>query len=560
MSKIKFCALGGLGENGKNLYVVSVDGKFFILDAGIKYPSVDLYGVDAVIPDFEYLVDNKEKVFGIFVSHGHEENCGAIPELLKALQVPVYGSHFTISIIEQMLIEKGMKVEDYKLFRINDDKELKFGNVSVTFFYTTHSVPESLGVSINTVDGSVVYIPDFSLGFTKDYHYQTSFNKLSEISKNKCLMLCAESLGVNNFNRVKNDYNFNHIVNDALQDKNRVIFTMFSSDLNRIQKVVDLCIKNKRKVAIIGRKVQRIVNVAMNTDYLKIPSENLVNLRFLDERVTNEYEDLAVIITGIRHEPFFMLQRMMTDQDKLIKISKRDTVVTICPPAVGTEKMATRVLDQLSKIGSKVINISRTNLRSSHADSEDLKLVYQILKPQYIVPVIGEYRHQYLHKNIAIDAGYSEDKILVLDNGRQIVFENGILSKTIDKVPVSDVLVDGSVIGDINEVVLKDREQLSEEGAMLVVTNIDSKRCRVISGPSVYTKGFRTFVEFQRVQAAIANVTLETINMIFRTREVIDWNELKNMIRENCTREVRVITRKSPIVIPVIIDINGEDL
>ena len=180
MSKIKFCALGGLGENGKNLYVVSVDGKFFVLDAGIKYPSVDLYGVDAVIPDFEYLVDNKEKVFGIFVSHGHEENCGAIPELLKALQVPVYGSHFTISINEQMLIEKGMKVEDYKLFRINDDKELKFGNVSVTFFYTTHSVPESLGVSINTVDGSVVYIPDFSLGFTKDYHYQTSFNKLSE--------------------------------------------------------------------------------------------------------------------------------------------------------------------------------------------------------------------------------------------------------------------------------------------------------------------------------------------------------------------------------------------
>lgn len=560
MSKIKFCALGGLGENGKNLYVVSVDGKIFVLDCGIKYPSVDLYGVDAVIPDFEYLVNNKDKVFGIFISHGHEENCGAISELLKVLPVPVYGSHFTISIIEQILTEKGMDVNNYRLYRINDDKELSFGNVTISFFYTTHSVPESLGISINTEDGSIVYIPDFSLGFTKDYHYQTSFDKLSEVSKNNVLLLCTESLGVNNYNRVKNDYNFNHIVNDALQDKNRVIFTMFSSDLNRIQKVIDICVKNKRKVAIIGRKVQRIVNVAMNTEYLKIPQENLVSLKFLDENTTNEYKNLAVIITGIRHEPFFMLQRMMTNLDKLIKITKNDTVVTITNPPVGTEKLATRVLDNLSKIGSKVIKISRNNLRSSHADSEDLKLVYQILKPLYILPVIGEYRHQYMQKNIAIDAGYQEDKILVLDNGVQIVFENGLLQKSTEKVFASDVLVDGSVVGDINEVVLKDREMLSEEGAMAVIAHIDSKKCTVTAGPNVYTKGFRSLVDFQKTQAVIAAVSLDTINKIFLKGNETDWNELKNAIRENCSREVRALTRKSPIIIPIIIDTNGEDL
>ncbi len=560
MSKIKFCALGGLGENGKNLYVVEVDERIFVLDAGIKYPSVDLFGVDAVIPDFEYLLANKERVYGIFVSHAHEENCGAIPELLKALQVPIYGSHFTISVIEQMLTEKGMNVSDYKLFRINDDRELKFGNVKMTFFYTTHSIPESLGISINTEDGSIVYIPDFTLGFTKDYHYQTSFNKLSEISKHKVLMLLAESIGVNNIDRAKNDYNFNHTITEALQDKNRVIFTMFSSDLNRIQKVVDLCVKNHRKVAIVGRKVQRIVNVAMNVEYLKIPNDNLVNLRFLDENVTNEDEDLAVIITGLRHEPFFMLQRMMTNQDKLIKISKNDTIVTICPPVLGTEKLATRALDRLSKIGSKVINMPRNYLRSSHADSEDLKMIYQILKPQYIVPVSGEYRHQYMHKKIALDAGYSEDKVLVIDNGKQITFEKGIPQKKLEKIPVSDVLVDGLVVGDINEFVLKDREQLSEQGVLFVVTNIDSRHNRIISGPSVFGKGFRSMVDFQEVLSTLSNATFNVIINIFKNREVIDWNELKNIIRDVCSKEVRSLTKKTPIIIPVIIDINGEDL
>lgn len=557
MSKIKFCALGGLGENGKNIYTITVDKKIFILDAGIKYPSVELYGIDAVIPDFAYLQENKDNIIGIFLSHGHEENCGAIAELLKCINVPVYASKFTIAIVNQMLIEENMDPNDYKLYSIDDDVILNFGKTSISFFYTSHSIPETFGISINTENGSIVYVPDFSFGFTKDSHYQTSFSKISEIKN--CLMLCPESLGVNNIDRVNNDYTFNHMINETLFNKKRVVFAMYSYDLNRIQKVVDLCVQMKRKIAIIGRKVQRIINVSMNEGYLKIPSNNLVNLKFIDENNDNNDDNLAIIITGVRHEPYFMLQRMMTNQDKLIKLTNDDIVVTICPPVVGTEKIATRALDQLSKTGCKVINMSKGIIKSSHADSEDLKMIYQMLKPLYICPIIGEYRHQYQHKNIALEAGYSEDKIIVLDNGQEITFNDGLLSDKINKIEVGDVLVDGSIVGDINEVVLKDREQLSLEGAMVIVTNIDSKNSKIISGPKVYSKGFTSLCDPEKLAEEIALVAKETVLNNLKKNE-IDWNQLKNDIRDNCYKEVRNLSKKSPIVIPVIIDMFGEEI
>lgn len=559
MSIIKFCALGGLGENGKNLYLTTVDEKIFIFDAGLKYPSVELLGIDAVIPDMEYLYENENNIQGLFLSHGHEENCGAIVELLRNLDIPVFGSHFTISIVECALQEAGQDFSNYRLYRINDDKVLTFDNVEVSFFYTTHSVPESMGIALHTEDGSIVYAPDFSLSSTKDSRYQTSFDKISDIAKGKVLMLCSESLGVNNLDRVNNDYIFNYSISEILQNSKRVIFAMFSYDLNRIQKVVNLCLKNNRRIAIIGRKVQRVINVAMNTDYLKIPNESLVNLKFMTEEYDNNEDDLAVIVTGVRHEPYFMLQRMITNQDKLIKIVESDNVVIISPPVLGTEKIATRAKDQLSRIGCKVSALSRSILKSSHADSEDLMMLYQILKPEYICPVIGEYRHQYVQKNIAVEAGYSESNVLVLENGEQITFNNGVLEKTIDKITVGDVLIDGSIVGDINEMVLHDRECLSEEGAVIVVTNIDSVKGRIISEPRLVSRGFGILAQ-KEIEEYVINVAYEIISKELHNRGSIDWNNLKNNLREGIAYEIRSVCRKNPIVIPVIIDVNGEDL
>lgn len=559
MGVIKFCALGGLGENGKNLYLVIINGKMLILDAGLKYPSVDLLGIDAVIPDMNYLYDNKTNILGVFLSHGHEESCGAIVELLRNINVPVFGTHFTISIIECALQDAGLDYTNYRLYRINDSKTLTFGNIKVSFFDTTHSIPESVGIAVATEDGSIVYAPDFSLSSTKDVRYQTSFDRISDIAKDNVLMLCSESLGVNNLNRVNNDYTFNYTINEILQNSKRVIFSMFSHDLNRIQKVVDLCVKHNRKIAIIGRKVQRIINVAMNTEYLKVPTENLVNLRFMDEINDNNHDDLAVIVTGVRHEPYFMLQRMITNQDKLIKIVDTDNVVIISPPVLGTEKIATRAKDQLSRIGCKVCSLSRSVLKSSHADSEDLMMLYQMLKPKYICPVMGEFRHQYVQKQIAIDAGYNENQIIVLENGEQITFVDGELQQSKDKINVGDVLIDGSIVGDINEVVLHDRECLSLEGALLVVTNIDSNKRRIISGPKLVSRGFGLAAQ-EEIEEDVINVAYEIISKELQIKNNIDWNSLKNNLRDGIAYEIKSICRKNPIVIPVIIDVNGEDL
>ena len=558
MSKIKFCALGGLGENGKNMYILEVDEKIFILDAGLKFPSVNLYGVDSVVPDISYLLENKKRVQGVFLSHGHDENIGAVPEILKRMDVGVFGSHFTISLVELELAEAGLDVKNYRLYRMSDEKVLRFGNISVSFYRTTHSIPESFGIAIKTSDGAIVYAPDFTFASTNDDKYKTSYGKLLDIAKDGVLALLSESLGTSTINRVDNDYTLNHVVNDFLMHSKRVIFSMYSSDLDRIQKVINLSVSNNRRVAVIGRKVQKIINIAMMTGYLKIPSENLVNLKFLDDNNTNEDEDLVVIVTGNRHEPFFGLQRMALGQDRLIKLNENDNVVIISPPVFGTERIAANCFDLINEIGCKITNIQKSSLKSSHADSEDLKMLYQMLNPKYIIPIIGEYRHQYMQRNVALEFNYDSNKIIMLDNGEQITFENGNLEDYKNKISVGDVLVDGSIIGDINEVVLHDREMLSQDGAIIVSAALDIVKKKVVSEPVIEMKGFilnNNGNELSKEMIDLVNKELLKIS----TSKKVDLTAIRNNIKDSITKFISKNTGKEPVVVPAIVDINEEE-
>lgn len=558
MSKIKFCALGGLGENGKNMYILEIDEKIFILDAGLKFPSVDLYGVDTVVPDISYLVENKKRVQGIFLSHGHDENIGAVPEILKVMDVGVFGSHFTISLVELELMDAGLDVKKYRLYRMSEEKVLKFGNISVAFYKTTHSIPESFGIAIKTVDGAIVYAPDFTFASTSDTKYRTSYGKLLEIAKDGVLALLSESLGTSNINRVNSDYNLNHTVNDVLIHSKRVIFSMYSSDLDRIQKVINLSVANNRRVAIIGRKVQKIINIAMTTGYLKIPSENLVNLKFMDEVNNNEDEDLVVIVTGNRHEPFFGLQRMALGQDRLVKLTEEDSVVIISPPVFGTERIAANCIDLINQVGCKITNIQKSSLKSSHADSEDLKMLYQMLNPKYIVPIVGEYRHQYMQKNTALELGYDEKRIIMVDNGEQITFENGELLDLKEKIAVGDVLVDGSIIGDINEVVLHDREMLSQDGAVIVSAITDIYKREILSEPIVEMKGFIMNNPSSDLTKEIIKLASKELTKFINSRNS-DLTTLRNNLKEIITKYITKSTGKTPVVIAAIVDINEEE-
>lgn len=373
MAKIKIFALGGLGENGKNMYVVEVNQHIFILDAGIKYPDIDMYGVDAVIPNINYLIENKDRIEGIFITHGHEDHISALPYLLKKIPTRVYGTHFTICLIENLLSENKMDIKNYKLFRINDTKQLKFKDVTVSIFNTTHSIPESVAIAIKTEDGPIVYCTDFNFGPTSFGKYQTSYDKITDLGKEHVLALLSESISAGSINRIKNDSLFEHAYKNILINaKGRIIVSAYSSDLNRIQKIINMSIEKGKKIAIIGRKGEKIINVAIKSNYLDIPKDSFVTLKPYEGIDTGENRnDLVVIVTGIRNEPYRLLVRMTLGEDKLIKIGPNDTTVTVCPPVPGTEKVTIDSLNTLYRYDVNAHIFDKDILRSSHADKED---------------------------------------------------------------------------------------------------------------------------------------------------------------------------------------------
>ncbi|MCI5939377.1 MAG: ribonuclease J [Acholeplasmataceae bacterium] len=555
MSKIKFFGLGGLGENGKNMFVCEVDERIFVLDAGLKYPSVDLYGIDTILPDFQYLRENKNRIQGVFLSHGHEDHIGAIPEFLKEFNVNVFGTHFTISIVEDALQEAGLNIKNYHLYRINQDKKLSFGDVTVQFYNVSHSIPESINIAICTKDGAIVFAPDFCLDTNTDRRYQTSYAKINEIAKNGVLALAPESLGTSNINRAPNNIAFDHEMIDALQKNQRLIVSVYSTDLDRIQRIINLSVEHNRRVAILGIKTQKIVNIAINCGYLKVPENKLVNLKFIDDTHHNDDKDLVVIVAGNRHEPFFMLLRMCKHLDRLIQITNKDLVYLVTPPMNGTEKIANSTLDLLARSGATVVNLKKNILKSSHADSEDLKMLYSMLNPKYIIPIVGEFRHQYQQKQIILDAGYSEERTIMLDNGDVAYFENGSYKGKIEKVSVGDVLVDGSIVGDINEVVMKDRELLAQEGVVIVAIVIESNTRTIISGPEIVFKGFSIHDSDTELMEELKDMIAENVYS-FMYKKYINWDKAQDNLREKIINFIKKQMNKNPIVMVTINDIN----
>ena len=553
MARVKIFALGGLGENGKNMYCIDVDNNLFILDAGLKYPSLELFGVDSIIPDLTFLEENKERIVGLFLSHGHEDHIGAVPKLLKTINIPVYGSYFTLAILKDSLEDQNLNVEDYKLNTVSSKKTLNFNGISVDFYNVTHSIPESLGIAITTKDGVIVYAPDYNFDQNVHKSYKTDFEKLSRIAGKKVLALLTESLGSENQGS-RGTTSLDYALNQAFyQAESRIIVSAFSTDLVRIQKIIDIAIKYERKIAIIGRKTQRTVDIAVNLGYLKIPEESLVNLRFIDDKNKNELEDAVVLVTGDRHEPFYMLQRMVKKLDRLIHTNSKDTIILMTPPIPGTEKIAARTLDMLYRSDLHVNTISKKILPSAHAGSEDIKLLINILNPKFIVPVIGEYRHQYAVKHLCIDLGYDEKNIISLDNGQVAELNNRKLLGTSGKVISGDILVDGILDSDVSDVVLRDRELLAQDGVLLIIANVDARRKRVLTTPEVVSRGFVYMKENEDLIQGVTDKFLQISEKEFNNK-YINWRTYKNNVKDSISKYLYKETKRRPIIIPVIVD------
>lgn len=549
MAHIKIGMLGGLDENGKNMAVVEVDNHIFILDAGLRYPDVDMYGVDAVVPDMNYLIQNKERIMGVFISHGHEDHIGALPYLLENINVPVFGTHFTICLIENLLSESNMNIKKYKLYRINDNKTLTFDDITVTFFNTTHSIPESVGISINTTDGSIVYLTDFTFNFSSGLKYQTSFDKITDLGKNGVLVAMIESIGSTSIGRIANDRLLEHAYSKVLAKKGRIILSAFSSDLSRIQKIIDMSVKAGRKIAIVGRRAQKIINIAINSGYLEIPQNHLVNLKFIDDTNDNNDPNLVVIVTGIRQEPYSILMRMASGQDRLIHFSSDDSVILMSPPVPGTENFATETLNTLYEYDVDVSVFTKEVLKSTHASGEDIKLSYSMLKPKYILPIKGESRHLAQHRDIALDYGYADDKILILENGLFVNFENSELKET-EKITLNDILIDGN-ISNIDSKIIKERESLAEEGVLIVSTLVDLNLKKIVSDIDIYKKGYvdnKNSTSEITTDSRIIEVVKGIINNNF-SKKKFDLETIKVSITEEVSKIISRFERKRPIVI-----------
>lgn len=552
MSKINIFSLGGLQENGKNLYVVEVDDKLFILDAGLKYPTSELYGVDNIIPDTTYLVENKDRIVGIFLTHGHDDHIGSVGHLLEEIETKVYGSRFTLALVRDGL--KPNLNNDENFVEVKDSTEITFGDVKIRFYEVAHNIPDSLGIIINTPDGNIIYTGNFT--FDQNAH-QTDFTSMYEslvkASREGVLALLPETLGALNEGGRGTILEFKQrIENMFVSADGRIIVSLFSNDLQRIQMIVDISISFGRRVAILGRKTQKIVNLAINMGYLNIPEDKMANLKFIDDTRKNNDKDLVVIVTGERHEPYFMLQRMSKHIDRLVHIEATDTVIVLTNPYPGTEKMAARTLDMLYRVTTNVRNLKSNLLIESHADREELKQMINLLHPKYVIPVIGEYRHQYAMIQIARCVGFNLDNLKILDNGDVLSILNGEYVGITDSVPVGEIMIDGDAVGDVGDVVMRDRELLGEDGVLLVCCNINPRTKKLLTPVEIVSKGFTYLKENESFKDEIIKLFNKVADKYLHER-FVNWSDFKNDLKNDLSRLVYKTSKANPIIIPVLI-------
>lgn len=560
MAVIKFFALGGLGENGKNMYCLDIEGKIIVLDAGLKHPSGTLLGVDAIIPDISYLEGRKEDILGVFVSHAHDKQIGALPMLLSQIKTTVYGTNFAVAVIKDYMKEYKMNPEEYSFRIVGYDEKIHFDGFSVDFFSTTHSVPETSGIAVHTPDGVIIYATDFTFDQNVGPFYSTDFLKIASYHEEGVLALLAESAGAMMVGHTSTDFQLTHKIRSTIENaRHRIIVAMYSTELSNIQRVVNEAVAFDKKISIIGRKAQRLVDIGEKMGYIQVPKDRLVNLKFIDEENDNDFDDFVFLVTGERHEPFYMLQRMAKGIDRLVKLKETDTVLMLCPPLIGTERIAARTYDTLLRIGLDLVRIDKKILSFFHASTEDIKLLYNLLKPKFLVPINGEYRLQLAQFNLAIDYGFVEEQIIMLDNGEVVTFKDGNLDPQHDLVMNGSILVDGNFKIDINDTVLKDRELLSEDGFLMIIANIDAKERVMLNNPEIVSRGFMYMEDNEE--------TIKTIEDIYRritekqfSQEFIDWKFYKEEVRFEVQKYLYEMTKRKPVIIPVIIDTQNDML
>jgi len=551
--KLLIFALGGVGEIGKNMYAIQYGSDIVIVDAGLKFPEEDMLGIDIVIPDISYLLENRDKVRGILVTHGHEDHIGGLPFVLKNLNVPVFGTKLTLGLIEGKLKEAGLLGETKRIL-INADSEVQLGSITATFFKTNHSIPDSLGVCLDTPEGRVVHTGDFKFDHTPVNGEFADLQRIAEIGSKGVLALLSDSTNAERPGFTPSEsvvgHNLEEIFRKATQ---RVVVATFASNVHRIQQVVNAAAATRRKIAVVGRSMVNVVSIAGELGYLNIPEGMIIE----PEEVNKMAADRVVILcTGSQGEPMSALTRMARSTHRKIDILPGDTVIIAATPIPGNERHVGRTVDELFRLGANVIygpgSVSGVHV-SGHGSQEELKLMLNLIRPKYFIPIHGEYRMLRLHAQLGEAVGIERENIFIIDNGDTVEFQNGAARKG-SKVQAGNVLIDGLGVGDVGNIVLRDRKLLSQDGILVVVVTLSKQDGTILSGPDIISRGFVYVRESEGLLDEANRIVTSTLNKLMNDN-VNEWASLKTNVKDALGRFLYEQTRRRPMILPIIMEV-----
>ena len=550
MSKIKIFSLGGLNENGKNMYVVEVDQDIFVFDAGLKYDNDQNLGIDYIIPNFDYLVKNKKNVKGIFLTHGHEGNMGAVPDILEIIpDIPVYGTKLTQEIVRNDLTTEQLNKAVIK--EIRPHSKLDFGKNALFPISVTHSIPDAVCYVLYTEDGAIVYTGDFVFDSTMMGAYKTDIGKLAYVGKQGVLCLLAESMYAAKKGHTSPNNRVTDFIREVLnKNENRIIATILPAHFYRIQEIFNEVSKTHRKIVVMGKVLQDMISKAIEENYLTIDQNKIGSLTDL------ELKDTVVLISDEKEKPFANLERIIKGYDKFIKIKETDTIFITEPSYEGIEKRTAVIMDEIAMLGANAVSLSSKKHLLHHASSEDLMLMINLMNPKYYFPVKGEYRNQYANAEIAEELGISKDNIILKQNGDVVEFINGQMTDSFEHIEVDEVLIDGKSQGDIGDLVLKDREMLGENGIVIISCTLDKETKQILGGPEILTRGFIYVKESQDLLEETKQISRSVIEeSIIANSKRVDYAKIKNEVRDVLGRLFYKETESKPMIITVIQEI-----
>ena len=549
-NKIKVMALGGLNEIGKNMTVIEYKDEIIVIDAGMSFPDDEMLGVDVVIPDISYLIKNKDKIKGIFITHGHEDHIGALPYILKKINIPIYGAKLSIGLIQVKLKEH--KINNAKLNVVSPRDIIKLSHMEVEFIKNNHSIPDACSIAVHTDQGIIYHTGDFKIDLTPIDGEVMDIHRICELSKKGVLLLLADSTNAEQPGSTMSEKTVGAGLDDLFRkaSNSRIIVATFASNIHRLQQIINTAEKFNRKVAVSGRSMVNVVAVATELGYLNIPDNMLIDLNDISKYVDNE---VVLITTGSQGEPMSALARMASAEHKKVEIKRGDLIIISAHPIPGNEKLISKVINSLFEKGAEVVYDESDIHVSGHAKQEELKLMHRLVRPKFFMPAHGEYRMLKIHAELAEELGMPSQNIFVNKTGDVLEIDRNS-AKVTGTIPTGNVLVDGLGVGDVGNIVLRDRKHLSEDGLMIFVVTISKEDGRVLAGPDIISRGFVYVRESEDLMDGAKNVIKDVLRDC-EDRNIKEWAYLKNNIKESLKEYLYQKTKRNPMILPIIMEV-----